>query len=214
MVVSRFPSAGQCSAPSPSLCKGRWVCASKAGGVVSCRQTGDVHIFLRLPSTPQSRQSRDSSPCTGEPRRKPSGNSCARRAAQGSRGADSPAAEQQSPRVWFAQMGGHSPTRKSSFPLRRACQAHCLKSRAPLASPVQGEVGLRQQSRRGCFVPPNGGRTYIFASAVNPSVSLTADSSPYTGDPRRKPSGNSCARRAAQRSSRSGQNRTACKLCH
>ncbi len=24
----------------PPLCKGRWVCASKAGGVVSCRQTG------------------------------------------------------------------------------------------------------------------------------------------------------------------------------
>ena len=38
----------------PPLCKGRRVCASKAGGVVSCRQTGDVHIFLRLPSTPQS----------------------------------------------------------------------------------------------------------------------------------------------------------------
>ena len=28
----------------------------------------DMQAFLRLPSTPQSRQSRDSSPCTGEPR--------------------------------------------------------------------------------------------------------------------------------------------------
>ena len=45
------------------------------------------------------------------------------------------------------------------------------KDRAPFASPVQGEVGLRQQSRRGCCVYPKRGRTSRFTPAVNPSVS-------------------------------------------
>ena len=57
------------------------------------------------------------------------------------------------------------------------------KDRAPFASPVQGEVGLRQQSRRGCCVYPKRGRTSRFTPVVNPSVSLSADSSPYTGEP-------------------------------
>ena len=52
----------------------------------------------------------------------------------------------------------------------------------PFAFPVQGEVGGGRRSE-GLWVLPNGGRTYIFASAVNPSVSLTADSSPCTGEP-------------------------------
>ena len=38
------------------------------GGVASQGQLGGAQTALRLPSTPQSRQSRDSSPYTGEPR--------------------------------------------------------------------------------------------------------------------------------------------------
>ena len=64
------------------------------GGVAWQGQTGGIQTFLRLPSTPQSRQSRDSSPYTGEPRsgthrQKDSPFStrvdCVCRAAQGSR---------------------------------------------------------------------------------------------------------------------------------
>ena len=39
---------------SPPLCKVRWVCVSKAGGVVSCHPNGDTQALSLLPSTPRS----------------------------------------------------------------------------------------------------------------------------------------------------------------
>ena len=51
-----------------------------------------------------------------------------------------------------------------------------------LASPVQGEVGGGCRSE-GLFCVVKKGLRNPFAPAVNPSVSLAADSSPCTGEP-------------------------------
>ena len=71
----------------PPLCKGRWVCVSKAGGVVSCRQMGRTYAFA-FTVNPSVSLTADSSPCTGEPGgfpgRKSPYHAC--RAATGSRG--------------------------------------------------------------------------------------------------------------------------------
>ena len=99
------------------------------------------------------------------------------RAAQGSRGRYLP--EQESTRIRFA----HLPKRQSSFPCAaRACQAHGGKAAHPLPPLCKGRWAV-DAARRGCCVLTNGVAQAFLALTVNPSVSLTADSSPCTGEP-------------------------------
>ena len=68
------------------------------------------------------------------------------------------------------------------FAAARACQAHGGKA-AHLLPPLCKGRWAADAARRGCCVPPNGITQAFLALTVNPSVSLTADSSPCTGEP-------------------------------
>ena len=50
----------------PPLCKGRWVCVSKAGGVGGIAKRGHANIFISAVN-PSVSLAADSSPYTGEP---------------------------------------------------------------------------------------------------------------------------------------------------
>ena len=136
------------------------LCAAKSGGIYFFASTVNPSVSLAA----------DSSPCTGEP-------------GAGEKG--EPRSAPDFPHVRVASAGlhrepgrerlvGHVGTagakrrrkRAKNSPRRAGNRLFCAgrvylsalpKGCAHYASPVSGEVDLRQQSRRGCIVPPNRG---------------------------------------------------------
>ncbi len=152
---------------------------------------GVAQAFLALTVNPSVSLTADSSPYTGELRSGLPGRKSAFSHAHGSRlpgctgepGAILTRGGTRIPAHPVCTDRGRSPKRKSSFSCAaRACQAHGGKAAHPLPPLCKGRWAV-DAARRGCCVLTNGVAQAFLALTVNPSVSLTADSSPCTGEP-------------------------------